>query len=76
MSRGNAGVLIRGLEQLFGSGTVSGLGENALVERFVSRRDPAAFEAIVRRHGPMVWTVCRRSFATRMTPRTPSRPRS
>ncbi len=62
MSRGNAGVLIRGLEQLFGSGTVSGLGENALVERFVSRRDPAAFEAIVRRHGPMVWTVCRRSL--------------
>jgi RNA polymerase sigma factor (sigma-70 family) len=31
-----------------------------LLEGFVARRDPAALEAIVRRHSRMVWGVCRR----------------
>ncbi len=31
-----------------------------LMERFISQRDDAAFEALVRRHGPMVLSVCRR----------------
>lgn len=31
-----------------------------LVQRFVARRDEAAFEELVRRHGPMVLGVCRR----------------
>lgn len=31
-----------------------------LLNQFVSRRDEAAFEALVRRHGPMVFGVCRR----------------
>jgi RNA polymerase sigma factor (sigma-70 family) len=31
-----------------------------LLERFVSRHEPAAFEELVRRHGPMVLRVCRR----------------
>src|SRR5579871_1300415 len=31
-----------------------------LLERFVSRQEPAAFEELVRRHGPMVLRVCRR----------------
>ena len=38
--------------------------------------DEAAFEALVRRHGPMVLRVCRRCSATRATSRTPSRRRS
>jgi RNA polymerase sigma factor (sigma-70 family) len=33
-----------------------------LLDDFVRRRDPAAVEAIVRRHGPMVWGVCRRAL--------------
>jgi RNA polymerase sigma factor (sigma-70 family) len=34
--------------------------DGQLLECFVSRRDPTALEALVRRHGQMVWGVCRR----------------
>jgi RNA polymerase sigma factor (sigma-70 family) len=37
-----------------------GLTDAQLLECFTERRDPAAFEALVRRHGPMVLGVCRR----------------
>lgn len=36
------------------------LSEDQLLERFLVRGDEAAFEAILRRHGPMVIGVCRR----------------
>lgn len=38
----------------------SGLTDGQLLDCFVARRDEAAFEALVRRHGPMVLGVCRR----------------
>ena len=38
----------------------AGLSDDQLLGRFVDQRDEAAFEALVRRHGPMVFGVCRR----------------
>jgi RNA polymerase sigma factor (sigma-70 family) len=38
----------------------TGLSDAELLEGFRARGDQAAFEALVRRHGPMVWGVCRR----------------
>ena len=38
----------------------TGLTDEQLLERFINRRDSTALAALVRRHGPMVWGVCRR----------------
>src|SRR5215472_17106697 len=38
----------------------AGLTDGQALEDFISGRDQAALAALVRRHGPMVWGVCRR----------------
>src|SRR5262245_39015748 len=38
----------------------AGLTDGELLESYIRQRGDAAFEALVRRHGPMVWAVCRR----------------
>ena len=38
----------------------AGLGDQELLGCFIERHDEAAFAALVKRHGPMVWGVCRR----------------
>ena len=59
---GIGGAAIRDLQTLFDSGAIGGLPDGQLLERFVATRDGAAFEALVLRHGPMVWGVCRRAL--------------
>src|SRR5437667_499674 len=38
----------------------AGLGDGELLGRFLERHDEAALAALVKRHGPMIWGVCRR----------------
>ena len=38
----------------------AGLSDGQLLDRFIEQRDEVAVAALVRRHGPMVWGVCRR----------------
>src|SRR5690606_9460911 len=35
-----------------------------LLLRFAERRDEGAFEALLQRHGPAVWGLCRRALPT------------
>ena len=54
------GLVVREVSRLFRVGTVAGFSEGQLLDRFVSTRDEAAFEALLAQHGPMVLGVCRR----------------
>ena len=44
-----------------------GVSDNDLLGRFLTTRDESAFAALVARHGPMVFGVCRRVLADRHT---------
>jgi len=52
---------LRGLAAAAGGGVPDG----QLLERFTAGREEAAFAALVRRHGPMVFGVCRRVLHNR-----------
>jgi RNA polymerase sigma factor (sigma-70 family) len=54
------GTLLRLLRRRAGDEVAGGLSDGQLLDRFVRRRDEAAFEALFWRHGPMVLSVCRR----------------
>ena len=60
MSGVDEGAVLRQLDRILTGGTSAGLGDGALLDRFVARRDEAAFAALVERHGPLVLGVCRR----------------
>ena len=53
------GAALRQIKGLFANGVAAGLSDAQLLERFLTRGDAGAFEALVGRHGPMVLSVCR-----------------
>ncbi len=59
MPSANLGTVLRQIQGLFESGTVAGLTDRQLLDRYLADRDESAFTAIVMRHGPMVLGVCR-----------------
>jgi RNA polymerase sigma factor (sigma-70 family) len=59
MGNGRSEAPLREIHRLFDAGTVSGLSDSQLLERFVTGRDEVAFATLVTRHGPMVNRVCR-----------------
>jgi RNA polymerase sigma factor (sigma-70 family) len=60
MATGNLNPVIDHLRRVVLLRDGAGLTDGQLLESFINRKDEAAFEALVRRHGPMVLGVCRR----------------
>jgi RNA polymerase sigma factor (sigma-70 family) len=59
MSKGQRSTLLAYLRRLCGTAAMDG-SDAELLECFAVQRDETAFEALLRRHGPLVWNVCRR----------------
>ena len=60
MSCAGRGIVLRQIDRLFRDGTLGGLGDGQLLERYLTHRDETAFETLVDLHGPMVLRVCQR----------------
>jgi DNA-directed RNA polymerase specialized sigma24 family protein len=58
MATANASAFLRRLTQGMVAETLADQSDRQLVEQFRDGRGEAVFEAIVRRHGPMVYRVC------------------
>jgi RNA polymerase sigma factor (sigma-70 family) len=58
MAGAHLGAALRQIHGLFEAGTVAGLTDGQLLDRYLARRDESAFAALVMRHGPMVLGVC------------------
>jgi RNA polymerase sigma factor (sigma-70 family) len=52
------------IRRLFGEGSVAGLSDGQLLERFVMSGDGEAFAAIVARHGGLVLSACRSALGS------------
>jgi RNA polymerase sigma factor (sigma-70 family) len=63
MAQTQLGVVLRHLHRLLGPLSADAPTDRHLLDRFVAQRDEAAFEELLRRHGPMVLGVCRRLLA-------------
>jgi hypothetical protein len=59
MSSASAGVLLRHLRSVSVS-RLADRNDGELLRAFAASRDEAAFATLVRRHGPLVWGICRR----------------
>src|SRR5947208_1222294 len=59
MAHGQLRTVLRHLRRVVGGPGAGDLSDRQLLERFAARRDPDAFAALVPRHGPLVWGVCR-----------------
>ena len=59
MAGTSPGAALRQIRHLFIEGSVAGLSDAQLLDRFLGRRDGVAFAALVERHGPLVLGICR-----------------
>src|SRR5262245_12311017 len=60
MTTTEADVVLRHVRGLVTSHSGSEASDGQLLERFAAWGEEAAFAALVRRHGPLVYSVCRR----------------
>src|SRR5437870_1941543 len=62
MATKQLGVVVRYARLLAGAADNQELTDAQLVQRFTAGREEAAFAALMRRHGALVWGVCRRAL--------------
>jgi RNA polymerase sigma factor (sigma-70 family) len=62
MAAPQPGTLLRHLRRLAAGPDATERSDRELLQAFRSTRDQAAFAALVRRHGPLVWGVCRHAL--------------
>lgn len=62
MNRTVSGGLVRHIRRLVVGDESSTVTDCELIERYIKFHDEAAFAALVRRHGPLIWSVCRRAL--------------
>jgi Sigma-70 region 2 len=60
MATAQLGTVLRHLQHLAAGPGAREASDLQLLDRFAAGRDEAAFAALVCRHGPLVWQVCRR----------------
>jgi RNA polymerase sigma factor (sigma-70 family) len=60
MSMQHVGSVLSFLRQAVGVPNANELSDAQLLERFTDGHDQGAFEALMQRHAPLVWGVCRR----------------
>jgi RNA polymerase sigma factor (sigma-70 family) len=60
MKLGQDNSLLRYIRRLTAKGAAEESSDRQLLEQFVVRQDETAFAALLQRHGPLVWGVCRR----------------
>jgi RNA polymerase sigma factor (sigma-70 family) len=65
MSRPESRAVLSQIRRLAEAQAADEFPDRELLERFRRRRDEAAFAALVRRHGPLVWGVCWRVLGDR-----------
>src|SRR5262245_32608963 len=65
MTTTRASVILQHVRELAASDEADGLTDRELLERYTAAREPGAFEALLKRHGPLVLGVCRRVLANR-----------
>lgn len=63
MPSGELGSVLRHIRRAIGLGKAADSPDRELLERFADRGEEAAFEALLRRHGPLVLGVCRRMLS-------------
>ena len=62
MANGQSGRTAQHIQRLFAEGSLTGISDGQLLERYFARKDELAFEALVERHAAMVLAICRRSL--------------
>ncbi len=58
MTQTSLSPVVRHIRMLVGADPAGERSDAELLERFVADRDERAFAALLRRHGPLVWSVC------------------